>query len=49
MDDRNLADGADPNQLPPTTFSSEAERFHYDESLFVRLNKQSNAHVQLLR
>ncbi|ORY29551.1 SEN1 N terminal-domain-containing protein [Naematelia encephala] len=38
----------DPNQLPPTTFSSEAERFQYNQSLFVRIAKQNPANMQLL-
>lgn len=38
----------DPNQLPPTTFSSDAERCGYNESLFVRMTRQNKANVQLL-
>ncbi|WVN90408.1 uncharacterized protein L203_105644 [Cryptococcus depauperatus CBS 7841] len=38
----------DPNQLPPTTFSTDAERLHYNKSLFVRMTKHSSSQVQLL-
>ena len=38
----------DPNQLPPTTFSSDAERFQYNESLFVRIAKHNPSNVHLL-
>ncbi|WVR04068.1 hypothetical protein IAU60_001067 [Kwoniella sp. DSM 27419] len=38
----------DPNQLPPTTFSVEADRFNYNESLFVRMTKHNSSHVSLL-
>ncbi|ORX36373.1 SEN1 N terminal-domain-containing protein [Kockovaella imperatae] len=38
----------DPNQLPPTTISQDVEKFHYNESLFVRMVKQSSKNVQLL-
>ncbi|OCF45032.1 senataxin [Kwoniella heveanensis CBS 569] len=38
----------DPNQLPPTTFSVEADKYHYNESLFVRMTKHNSSHVSLL-
>ncbi|ODO09298.1 hypothetical protein I350_02898 [Cryptococcus amylolentus CBS 6273] len=38
----------DPNQLPPTTFSTNAEKMNYNESLFVRLSKRNAESVQLL-
>nr|XP_019012419.1 senataxin [Kwoniella pini CBS 10737]OCF51200.1 senataxin [Kwoniella pini CBS 10737] len=38
----------DPNQLPPTTFSVEADRYHYNESLFVRMTKNKASQVSLL-
>ncbi|WWC87506.1 uncharacterized protein L201_002396 [Kwoniella dendrophila CBS 6074] len=38
----------DPNQLPPTTFSVEADRYHYNESLFVRMTKHNSSQVSLL-
>ncbi|WVQ62978.1 uncharacterized protein L199_001127 [Kwoniella botswanensis] len=38
----------DPNQLPPTTFSVEADRYHYNESLFVRMTKHDSSQVSLL-
>ncbi|WVF66821.1 hypothetical protein IAT40_001563 [Kwoniella sp. CBS 6097] len=38
----------DPNQLPPTTFSIEADKYHYNESLFVRMTKHNSSHVSLL-
>ncbi|WVQ73855.1 hypothetical protein IAR50_003436 [Cryptococcus sp. DSM 104548] len=38
----------DPNQLPPTTFSTNAEKMNYNESLFVRLTKRNADNVQLL-
>ncbi|WVQ94431.1 hypothetical protein IAU59_001510 [Kwoniella sp. CBS 9459] len=38
----------DPNQLPPTTFSIEADKHHYNESLFVRMTKHNSSHVSLL-
>ncbi|WWD16760.1 hypothetical protein CI109_101192 [Kwoniella shandongensis] len=38
----------DPNQLPPTTFSTEAEKYHYNESLFVRMTRHKSSNVQLL-
>ncbi|WVQ83579.1 hypothetical protein IAT38_005720 [Cryptococcus sp. DSM 104549] len=38
----------DPNQLPPTTFSTEAEKNSYNQSLFVRITKRDPTHVQLL-
>jgi senataxin len=39
----------DPNQLPPTTISQDVERFHYNESLFVRIAKRDKANMHLLR
>ncbi|KAK4689196.1 senataxin, partial [Tremellales sp. Uapishka_1] len=38
----------DPNQLPPTTFSTEAEKFNYNQSLFVRIANLRPGNVQLL-
>ncbi|WRT65451.1 uncharacterized protein IL334_002394 [Kwoniella shivajii] len=38
----------DPNQLPPTTFSIEADKYHYNESLFVRMTKHNSSQVSLL-
>ncbi|KAG5732132.1 hypothetical protein E4T56_gene2153 [Termitomyces sp. T112] len=38
----------DPQQLPPTVISTEACRFKYNESLFVRLQKQRPDAVHLL-
>jgi len=39
----------DPNQLPPTTFSIEAEQNKYNQSLFVRIAEQKGSHMHLLR
>lgn len=39
----------DPNQLPPTTFSPDAERCGYNESLFVRMVRREATKVALLR
>jgi len=38
----------DPQQLPPTVISKEATKFHYNQSLFVRLQKQRPEAVHLL-
>lgn len=38
----------DPNQLPPTTFSPDAEKLHYNESLFVRMAKRQPENMHLL-
>lgn len=38
----------DPNQLPPTVISREAERLRYSQSLFVRLFNNPNNHSNLL-
>ncbi|KAF8630856.1 hypothetical protein AX17_005215 [Amanita inopinata Kibby_2008] len=38
----------DPQQLPPTVISQEATRYHYNQSLFVRLQKQRPDAIQLL-
>lgn len=38
----------DPNQLPPTVISQTAAAFHYDQSLFVRLQQNNPASVYLL-
>ncbi|KAK8861338.1 hypothetical protein IAR55_002157 [Kwoniella newhampshirensis] len=38
----------DPNQLPPTTFSTEAEKYSYNQSLFVRMTRHKSSQVQLL-
>lgn len=38
----------DPKQLPPTVFSKEAARFQYEQSLFVRMQKNHPADVHLL-
>ena len=45
----SLAHTADPNQLPPTTFSTDAERFRYNESLFVRMARVNAQNMHLLR
>ena len=39
----------DPNQLPPTVLSTEATKWGYDQSLFVRMQKQQPGAVHLLR
>ncbi|KAK1824757.1 DEAD-box type RNA helicase [Friedmanniomyces endolithicus] len=38
----------DPKQLPPTVFSKEAARFHYEQSLFVRMQSNAPGEVHLL-
>jgi senataxin len=38
----------DPKQLPPTVFSKEAARFQYEQSLFVRMQKNHPKDVHLL-
>lgn len=38
----------DPKQLPPTVFSKEAARFQYEQSLFVRMQKNFPDDVHLL-
>ncbi|KAF8635838.1 hypothetical protein AX15_000034 [Amanita polypyramis BW_CC] len=38
----------DPQQLPPTVISQEASRYGYNQSLFVRLQKQRPEAMQLL-
>ncbi|KAH8114513.1 SEN1 N terminal-domain-containing protein [Phellopilus nigrolimitatus] len=38
----------DPQQLPPTVLSSEASKWGYDQSLFVRMQKQRPSAVHLL-
>jgi senataxin len=38
----------DPKQLPPTVFSKEAARFQYEQSLFVRMQKNHEKDVHLL-
>jgi senataxin len=38
----------DPKQLPPTVFSKEAARFQYEQSLFVRMQKNHPDDVHLL-
>ncbi|KAK4569659.1 DEAD-box type RNA helicase [Recurvomyces mirabilis] len=38
----------DPKQLPPTVFSKEAARFSYEQSLFVRMQRNSPNEVFLL-
>lgn len=38
----------DPNQLPPTVISREAERLKYSQSLFVRLFNNEKNHTHLL-
>ncbi|KAK2465188.1 hypothetical protein APHAL10511_002542 [Amanita phalloides] len=38
----------DPQQLPPTVISQEASRYNYNQSLFVRLQKQRPEAMQLL-
>lgn len=38
----------DPKQLPPTVFSKEAARFQYEQSLFVRMQKNHPDGVHLL-
>jgi senataxin len=38
----------DPKQLPPTVFSKEAARFQYEQSLFVRMQKNHPNDVHLL-
>lgn len=38
----------DPKQLPPTVFSKEAARFAYEQSLFVRMQKNHPDDVHLL-
>lgn len=38
----------DPKQLPPTVFSKEAARFAYEQSLFVRMQKNHPNDVHLL-
>lgn len=38
----------DPNQLPPTVLSQAAASFHYDQSLFVRMQKKFPESVYLL-
>ncbi|KAF2851039.1 tRNA-splicing endonuclease-like protein [Plenodomus tracheiphilus IPT5] len=38
----------DPKQLPPTVFSKEAARFQYEQSLFVRMQKNHPEDVHLL-
>lgn len=39
----------DPNQLPPTTFSQEAEQNKFNQSLFVRIAQQKGSFMHLLR
>ncbi|KAF9013411.1 SEN1 N terminal-domain-containing protein [Cyathus striatus] len=39
----------DPQQLPPTVISQEASKYRYNQSLFVRLQRQRPDAVQLLR
>jgi len=38
----------DPKQLPPTVLSQSAARYGYDQSLFVRMQKNHTKHVHLL-
>ncbi|KAH8730645.1 SEN1 N terminal-domain-containing protein [Phaeosphaeriaceae sp. PMI808] len=38
----------DPKQLPPTVFSKEAARFQYEQSLFVRMQKNHPRDIHLL-
>jgi len=38
----------DPNQLPPTVLSQAAAKFHYEESLFVRMQRNYPKSVHLL-
>lgn len=38
----------DPKQLPPTVLSQSAARFGYDQSLFVRMQRNHPQHVHLL-
>ncbi|KAH7398940.1 SEN1 N terminal-domain-containing protein [Phaeosphaeria sp. MPI-PUGE-AT-0046c] len=38
----------DPKQLPPTVFSKDAARFNYEQSLFVRMQKNHPDDVHLL-
>ncbi|KAF1949180.1 tRNA-splicing endonuclease-like protein [Byssothecium circinans] len=38
----------DPKQLPPTVFSKEAAKFQYEQSLFVRMQKNHPQDVHLL-
>ncbi|PVH99244.1 tRNA-splicing endonuclease-like protein [Periconia macrospinosa] len=38
----------DPKQLPPTVFSKEAAKFQYEQSLFVRMQKNHPKDVHLL-
>jgi senataxin len=38
----------DPKQLPPTVFSKEAARFQYEQSLFVRMQKNHPSDIHLL-
>ncbi|KAK0655975.1 SEN1 N terminal-domain-containing protein [Cercophora newfieldiana] len=38
----------DPKQLPPTVLSQSAARYGYDQSLFVRMQKNHSKHVHLL-
>lgn len=38
----------DPKQLPPTIFSDEAKAYQYEQSLFVRMQKNFPEHVHLL-
>ncbi|CAK9786073.1 hypothetical protein CC85DRAFT_326715 [Cutaneotrichosporon oleaginosum] len=38
----------DPNQLPPTTFSIEADKNKYNQSLFVRIAQNRDSHMNLL-
>jgi senataxin len=38
----------DPKQLPPTVFSKEAARFQYEQSLFVRMQKNHPNDIHLL-
>ena len=38
----------DPNQLPPTVLSQAAAKFHYEESLFVRMQRNYPKSIHLL-
>ncbi|BEI80229.1 hypothetical protein CcaverHIS002_0107580 [Cutaneotrichosporon cavernicola] len=38
----------DPNQLPPTTFSVEADNNKFNQSLFVRIAQNKGSHMNLL-
>lgn len=45
----NMIFFVDPNQLPPTVISLMASKYSYQQSLFVRLEKNAPDNVYLLR